>query len=478
MTKSSHSSLEIVLFLIMFGVSGLSAQIIYNGNFSLGGNTCQGPTGWVTNNNVQLTEIYQPGNTWIDITGCVSGNGNWMQQEVSITPGTIYFLRMDLGTWSGWDDEDAGVDITIDGQPLGTRIFNDSFTHNLNMKLCWVTGLTSCAFVSQKNKVTIRITGNGKCTKTSPPHACSNPVPGVMAIDNVIMDSIRIEMPQKTCMVQGKASLGFNYTGFPLKYTTEWLLNGVTVGNNSTYEATQPGMYTLRVDLPCQRVERTVVVGTSALQVKTINLCQGDSAFIKGKYRHASGDYSDSFKRTGNCDSIIRTELRIHGKPIIKPFQHTYYICEMKQESIYLDAGVYQSYKWYPGGETSQRKVANKTGRYWVSVGDNPWCRDSLKIDVLDNCDPLCFIPNAFSPNGDGSNDLFPPSLNGISEYRFEVYNRWGELLYISEDHRLGWDGYYRNELCQQGVYLYLISFTVINSKKPYSFSGTFTLMR
>ncbi len=113
-----------------------------------------------------------------------------MEQEVDITPGTIYFLRFDLGTWSLWDDEDAGVDITVDGQPLGTRVFNDSFTHNPNMKLCWVTGFRSCVFVSQKKKVTIRFTGRGLCTGTSPPRACSNPVPGVMAIDNIVMDSI------------------------------------------------------------------------------------------------------------------------------------------------------------------------------------------------------------------------------------------------------------------------------------------------
>lgn len=461
----------------MFHINSLCGQIIYNGDFSIGGLNCNGPNGWVTNGNVQVANVYQPGNNWVDITGCISGNGNWMEQEVSITPGTIYFLRFDLGTWSLWDDEDAGVDITLDGQPLGTRVFNDSFTHDPNMKLCWVTGFKSCAFVSQKSKVTIRFTGNGKCTKSSPPRACSNPIPGVMAIDNVIMDSIQISLPEKICMNNGKTNLFYVYKGLPMNYTSEWLLNGATISTDSAFITTQAGVYTLRLELPCQRIEKTVILKEMTMTIDTIDLCEGDSSLIHGKYRHSSGIYNDTFSRSGDCDSVSSCELRVHDLSA-RHRDSIYYLCELKNETILLDAGSYQFYKWQPGGDTTKWKKVNKVGTYWVTVSDNHLCKDSVKMVVLDNCDLTCFIPNAFSPNGDGFNDFFPPSLNGLENYDFEVFNRWGELLYKSHDYRMGWDGYYRTEICQQGVYLYIIKLTVNSSQKVYNFSGTFTLLR
>lgn len=469
-------SLRILLILTLLKGLSLSAQII-NGDFSQSGMTCSGPVAWVTNGNIQVTQIYQTGNNWVDITGCVSGNGNWIEQEVNITPGTIYFLRFDLGSWSLWDDEDAGVDITLDGVPLGTRVFNDSFTHDANMKLCWVTGFKSCAFVSQKNKVTIRFTGNGQCTKTSPPRACSNPVPGVMAIDNIVLDSIRISLPQKICMINGKTNLWYRYIGLPIEYTLEWILNGVTVSNDSAFIATEPGLYTLRLELPCQRVERTVLLKGMAKSQNIINLCEGDSVFLKGNYRKTSGFYNDTFSRSGDCDSIVNTELIVHKWPA-KLRDSVYYLCDLKNEFIFLDAGIYKHYKWQPGGDSAKWKKVNTIGKYWVTYSDNKFCKDSLELEVFNNCDLTCFIPNAFSPNGDGSNDMFPPSLYGLSQYTLEVYSRWGELLYISEDFSLGWDGYYKGELCYEGVYLYLIKFKVDNTQKEYSFSGTITLLR
>ena len=52
------------------------------------------------------------------------------------------------------------------------------------------------------------------------------------------------------------------------------------------------------------------------------------------------------------------------------------------------------------------------------------------------------FVPNAFSPNGDGDNDLFQPVLNAVKLKRFEVFNRWGESLYSSQNQsEMAWDG-------------------------------------
>lgn len=65
------------------------------------------------------------------------------------------------------------------------------------------------------------------------------------------------------------------------------------------------------------------------------------------------------------------------------------------------------------------------------------------------------FVPNAFTPNRDGINDNFFPSGENINNVNLLIFNRWGEKLF---DSHTGWDGTYRNEVCPEGVYVYVIT--------------------
>lgn len=70
----------------------------------------------------------------------------------------------------------------------------------------------------------------------------------------------------------------------------------------------------------------------------------------------------------------------------------------------------------------------------------------------------ILHIPNAFTPNGDGINEVFIPKGEGIEFFRMMIYNRWGELIYETDDLQNGWDGTYQGVLSQQDVYIYKIS--------------------
>jgi gliding motility-associated-like protein len=89
------------------------------------------------------------------------------------------------------------------------------------------------------------------------------------------------------------------------------------------------------------------------------------------------------------------------------------------------------------------------------------------------------YIPNSFSPNGDGLNDLFLIKGEGIGRFSIEVYNRWGELLYLSNDINNGWDGrsMKSNEVCQDDIYLYVIS-AYDKEGVYYPFKGRITLLK
>lgn len=66
------------------------------------------------------------------------------------------------------------------------------------------------------------------------------------------------------------------------------------------------------------------------------------------------------------------------------------------------------------------------------------------------------FVPNAFSPNNDGNNDIFLPLTSDMLKFfSLTIYNRWGEVIFKSNDHLIGWDGTVNHQPCPQGVYVW-----------------------
>jgi gliding motility-associated-like protein len=80
------------------------------------------------------------------------------------------------------------------------------------------------------------------------------------------------------------------------------------------------------------------------------------------------------------------------------------------------------------------------------------------------------FVPNSFTPNGDGLNDVFKPVLNlaTIKSYQILVLNRWGEVIFESNNPNLGWNGQDKNGSVLSGVYLCLINVSKLNNKEVY----------
>ncbi len=86
-------------------------------------------------------------------------------------------------------------------------------------------------------------------------------------------------------------------------------------------------------------------------------------------------------------------------------------------------------------------------------------CQDSLiqKICVKDN--DAFVLPTAFSPNGDGINDLFCFESAAVSKSHLAIFNRWGEKMFDSENYKEGWDGTYKEEVCPEGIYIYYFTY-------------------
>ncbi len=88
------------------------------------------------------------------------------------------------------------------------------------------------------------------------------------------------------------------------------------------------------------------------------------------------------------------------------------------------------------------------------------------------------YAPNSITPNDDRLNDVFRlEGLGGVSDFRIQIVNRWGEEVFLSNDPASGWDGTYQGEIVSEGVYMYYASFRYFDGKS-YVFRGTITVLR
>ena len=89
----------------------------------------------------------------------------------------------------------------------------------------------------------------------------------------------------------------------------------------------------------------------------------------------------------------------------------------------------------------------------------------------------VLYIPNSFTPNGDGINDVVKIEGAGIVELVFRIYNRWGEKVFETHDKNIGWDGIYKGELQEMDAYTYSADATLVNSQVVH-LKGNITLLR
>ena len=121
---------------------------------------------------------------------------------------------------------------------------------------------------------------------------------------------------------------------------------------------------------------------------------------------------------------------------------------------------------------------------YFVTVTSEFGCKSSDSVSIHLFCDQnQLFIPNAFTPNNDGKDDIFYPRGKGVSIVKsFRIYNRWGELLFEREginlnDESNGWDGTYKGDIPHPDVYVWVIE-AVCETGEPMNLKGDVTIIR
>lgn len=143
---------------------------------------------------------------------------------------------------------------------------------------------------------------------------------------------------------------------------------------------------------------------------------------------------------------------------------------------------------WTPQLNHESNPTNVSGGVYTIMISDSKNCvlMDSIVVEnpsgITKEClESLIYIPNAFTPNGDGTNDIFEIYLGNQTIFQngftVEIFDRWGELVYFSENEFPKWDGRVRGQLLQPAVFTYVIS-VELNADRTEYIKGSLQLMR
>jgi gliding motility-associated-like protein len=240
----------------------------------------------------------------------------------------------------------------------------------------------------------------------------------------------------------------------------------------------------------------------------TITVCKGDSVqFVAAGGTSYSWSPSPNFSRATApstkalvnvsqnfdvyiSDPICNRDTTIIIPVIAKPGANISVVksndvtCSDDSAVLIANGGV--SYTWSPnlyiarnyGGRITVKPYQNTT--YTVRGRDVTGCygEDSVTVHFFKEGNQKLFMPTAFTPNGDGKNDLFRPTFIGPSaKYDFRIYNRWGELVFESKTPGIGWDGTKDGTPQKADVYVfYLTAQGACNGS--FVQKGTFVLIR
>ncbi len=156
-------------------------------------------------------------------------------------------------------------------------------------------------------------------------------------------------------------------------------------------------------------------------------------------------------------------------------------ICYKKYGGAEIVSIKLKDYSWEPTKYTGNPYFVTSKGTYILSGNTTDGCPVRDTVNVVEKCDPELHVPTAFTPNGDGNNDFFSVFGHEVETFDIKVFNRWGELIYYSNDFRFKWDGTYKNQTVPIGTYPYVISWqgsTFEGEIISKTFSGDITVVK
>ena len=292
--------------------------------------------------------------------------------------------------------------------------------------------------------------------------------------------------------------------------------------SDSIFTITPPAEITYYVQISnagCSRIDSISIAVTSSLLLLSANdsICFGESSTITASSQNPAITFNNFIWAPDSIQVAVSTSNSIDVNPMTS--QYVYVTASsstgcLVTDSILINVGVIDtslvsataseytvpqgaevtlygepsgySYQWNPNSlvnqSTNQQTTAtvDQTILYTLFVSDGICTKsDTVLITVYEFLcdDPYLYVPNAFTPNGDGENDVLYVRGPAIQEMVFRIYDRLGEMVFESFERPYGWDGIFRGKLMNPDVYDYYLKVTCIDQVETI-IKGNFQLIR
>ncbi len=298
--------------------------------------------------------------------------------------------------------------------------------------------------------------------------------------------------------------LNVEVTGGSGTYTYSWTGpdgNVISTGNAVNVVPSETTTYSVVIEDACGNVvtdEVTITILSPPLILDITpeqEICPGDSALITVNASGGFGNYyyfwthSDDTTASIWVKPNVSTDYIVIVKDdcgtfqvqattsviVVKPDADFRPVTDPKFTNIPMtfqnltENGV--TYEWEFGeGSTSSmthpNNVYTESGTYDVTLiaTDEKGCIDSITKPIIILDEFYIYVPNAFTPDGNRYNNTFRVSTINIVNFDIQIFNRWGELIFSSNDKNFEWDGSYQGNIVQDGTYVWKISYSQINN--------------
>jgi gliding motility-associated-like protein len=286
-------------------------------------------------------------------------------------------------------------------------------------------------------------------------------------------------------------------------YTLTWDNN--VVGNS--YDVTIDGQYTVEAVHDASGCSATASIEVDFLATPTVilpqdsticdyndlyiaptNLTEADVALYSWNWSTGESTYGIVIDQAGEyilevtnqvCTGRDTFNLGVSAPPVSMLMGDTV-VCFDDIDSLTLDPGRVYAYLWDDGSTDQIRRVYDR-GDYQVELFDEFGCSTTDELNIKNDCPSSIWIPNSFTPNDDGINDVLTIMGRGVEEVEMFIFNRWGEQIWFGNQVGDTWDGTYMNNPVLQDVYVYAFTYKYYDVNGTYhtrTGTGTITLLR
>ncbi|MBL8002532.1 MAG: gliding motility-associated C-terminal domain-containing protein [Flavobacteriales bacterium] len=312
------------------------------------------------------------------------------------------------------------------------------------------------------------------------------------AINVAVFSPASIDLGPDTTLCPGNTiSWSFNLPGAGYLWS-----DGSTSGQYSTGTA---GTVWLEAGAPGCMVYDTVLVGIVPLPLPDLGddlvACDGDTVTLAVNAGPATAQWSTgastnaiaitdqgTYSVTLSLDGCSATDaVTVTILPVVEelPLADMASLCP--GEALHLDATVPYTTVLWSTGSTDPVLLVQETGVYVVAVtGPCTALTDTVWVNE-GGCAPFIHVPNTFTPNGDGFNEVFAPVIEGgFERYELLIFDRWGERIFTSDQPGQAWDGTLNGTPVQDGVYVWTLRYKALtkNGVERQQLMGHVTLLR